>query len=313
VAAYPDVTPTEYTLLTATSGNVDFNAAGVRAGDEVRLNYQTDSLGRVTYDSYDVRTLLSATSLRLDGGPDAAVAVAGRFEVWRAPTRDELVAQLIAQAAAYVADDAENETQTACRVRVVWPDAASFGGDAVDGPAVCAALAGLTGSVASHQGVRNVGLAGVDAVTRSTGFFTARQLDALADAGVWVVDADQSGNVYVRGASTCDTSAVTLREEMCVRNGDAMRFQVDEAAEPFFGVANVTDEVFRMLRSAILAKSEKLRGMNLVPRLGPPVVNMELVSLAQVVGAPDEVHAVVDIVGPVPFNKLRQTVNLTAG
>lgn len=313
VAAYPGVTPTEYTLLTATSGNVNFTTAGVRAGDEVRLNYQTDALGRVTYDSYDVLTVLSTTTLRLDGGPPAAVSTPARFEVWRAPTRDELVAQLTAQAAAYAEADEDNDTQTASRVRVVWPDAASFGGDAVDGPAVCAALAGLTGSVASQQGVRNVGLAGVDAVTRSTGFFTARQLDALVAGGVWVVDADLAGNVYVRGAVTCDTSAVTLREEMCVRNGDAMRFQVDEAAVPFLGTANVTDEVFRMLRSAVLGKSEKLRSSNRVAQLGPPVADMTLVSLTQVLGAPDEVQAVVDIIGPVPFNRLRQTVNLTAG
>lgn len=301
IAAYPAVTPTEYTLLTVTSSNADFLTAGVRAGDEVRYNFQTDSLGVVTYDSYDVREVLSSASLRLLSGPGSAAGTPVRVEIWRAPTRDELVTQLTEQADAYATNPS--------RVRVVWCDTASFGGSTVDTPTVCAALAGLAGSVPSQQGLRNVGVPGVDAV--ATGFFTARQLDALTAGGVFVVDSDASGNVYIRSAVTADTSAVTLREEMCVRNGDAVRFQVQDAATPFLGIANVTDMVFRLLQSAIASKEAKLKSANQVPMLGPPVAQLELTSLAVVEGAPDQINATVAVTGAVPFNRMPVTVNLS--
>lgn len=301
IAAYPSVTPTEYTLVTA-SDNVDFLEADVREGDLFRINYSVDVFGVESYDEYEVETVLSATTLRLDTGPAGAVTVPLRFEVWRTPTRGEVVQQLIAQAAAY--GDR--------RVRVVWPDQASFGGETFPGYFLNAAIAGLAGSVPTQQGLLYVGVEGVDDLPRATGFFTRGQLDDLKAGGVFVVDQDRDDFVYVRAAVTTDVSGVTDKEEMCVRNGDAVRFAIMDAWAPLLGVANVTDQVEQLLRAAIGDLEARLKSNNQVPVLGPPVAQITLDNLTSVPGAPDELAAAVTVVIPNPLNAIRMTISLAS-
>jgi hypothetical protein len=300
IAQYPGSSPAAYTLLSLGSANADFLALGARAGDTVRISYAVDALGVETYDSYVVAEVISGGSLRLASGPAGAIAVARRIEVWRRPTADELVDELVAQAAAY----------SNPRVRLVWPDLGSFGGAAVPGHTVAAAVAGLAGSVPTHQGLKGVGLAGVDAVPRSDGFFLSGQLKRLGENGVFVVSADGAGNVYVRAAVTTAVGAVQDREEMCVRNADAIRFAIDSAWEVFFGISNVTDQVERELRATLGDLEARLKSAQQVPSLGAPVQRLEFASAAAVPGAPDLVAATVNAVLPAPLNSVQQTLTV---
>lgn len=303
VAAAPGITPTEYTQVTASS-NAQFVTKGVRAGDVLRINYSVDALGETTYDEYVVEEVVSETVLRLETGPEAAVTSAVMIEVWRDYTKAEMVAQLTAKAAGFDSD----------RIRYVWPDRAALGGETLDGYYVCAALAGLAGSVCSHQGLRNVGLEGFDDATRSSRFFTAKQLDELAAGGVWVVSQTPAGEIYTRSAVTTDPTDASTHNEMVVRNADMVRKAVQAAWAPYVGSGNVVSNLDQLLRGALSDMSNRLTSGNYHPNIGAPVGAITLVSLETVDGSPDKVTATLSAAGlAVPLNQVRVVLPVTLG
>jgi hypothetical protein len=294
IAATVGTSPAEYTTLTASTG-ADFVTRGVRAGDTVRINFSTDAFGATTYDEYEVASVLSETRLLLASGPDAAVSVAVLAEVWRTYTTDELVTTLIARAAAY---DSVN-------VSLVWPDTASFGGATLAGYNVCAALAGLAGSVPSHQGLRNVGLERFDSVTRSTRFLTGAQLKRLRDGGVTVVSQLPDGTVYVYGCVTTAAAAVGTREEMTNRNADMLRKAVQAAWGPYVGSGNVVSNIQALLDASLRNLADRLKRPVFPAAIGLPVGDMVLGTLTTDPDAPDTVDAPIEAAGlPVPLNNL---------
>lgn len=295
IAADPDSSPTAYTLVTASAG-AGFVTAGARAGDTLRINYGVDADGVETYDAYPIAEVRSEQTLLLTEGPAAAIAVARRVEVWRVYTAAELVARLVADAAAFASD----------RVRYVWPDRVSFGGVEYDGHTLCAALAGLSGSVPSHQGLRNLGPAGVDSLAPATRTFSSGQLSDLAAGGVFVVGRTPAGTVYVRAARTTDMSSTGTREETIVRNADMLRKAVQAAWAPYVGSGNVVSNLRQLLEGALAQLTNRLRAANRTAELGPPVANLALTSVGGVAGSPDVVEVTVTATGlPVPLNQIR--------
>ena len=301
VAATPGSSPTAYTTLTASS-NVKFVTRGVRAGDVVRINFGLDAFGNATYDSYAVASVTSETTLVLASGPAAAVGTAVRFEVWRTYTKAELVSQLTAKAASYASS----------RVRTVWPDQAGFGGTTLAGYYLTAALAGLAGSVPAQQGLRNVGLEGFDDLSRSRSFFSAADLAALGAGGVFVVTQTPDNVAYVSSAVTTDTSAVTLREEMCVRDADMVRKAVQAAWAPYVGAGNVVSNIQQLLNGALASLVAKMKAGSTVDGLGPPVTSLTLDSVTADPATPDTVTVTLNQVGlPVPLNQIVMTLPVT--
>lgn len=301
ITADPDSSPTAYTIVTA-SANAAFVTNGVRAGDTVRINYGTDIDGNETYTSYEVASVVSNTTLKLVSGPVAAIGVARRIEVWRTYTKDELAAQLVAKAATYASD----------RVRYVWPDRAAFGGTTYDGYLVCSALAGLAGSVPSQQGLRNIGLEGIDDASRAGKFFTSAEIKTLRDGGVFVVGQTPTGTIYIASASTTDPSSTGTREEMQNRNADMIRKAIQSAWAPYVGSGNVTSNLQPLLSAALASLTAQLKAANWTKEIGPPVGNLTLTSLSSVVGHSDQVDVSVTASGlPSPLNVIK--VRLTVG
>lgn len=303
IAALPGSSPTKYTLVTA-SANGKFITNGVAAGDTLRINYGTDDLGADTYDEFEVLSVTSETVLTLRTGPTAAIAVARKIEVWHEATSAELVTALKAQAAGFASS----------RVRLVWPDEAGFGGTTYAGYNVCAALAGLAGSVPSNQGLRNVGLAGFDDVTRTTRRFTAKQVKDLAEHGVFVVSALSDGTVYVRGAGTTDPTDATTGEEMAVRNADMLLKAIQQAWAPYVGSGNVISTLQQSLEAALALLEGRLKALGNASPIGPPVGGLRLDSYAAVTGDPTKVDVTVIPAGvPVPLNQIRVRLPVTVG
>lgn len=303
ISADPDASPTAYTIITASS-NAAFLTNEVRAGDKLRINFGTNAAGEETYTQYTVEEVFSNTSLRLRTGPDAAISVARKIEVWRTFTKNELVAKLLAKAATYASD----------RVRYVWPDRYAFGGTTYDGYLGCAGLAGLAGSVPSQQGLRNVGLAGVDDATRTSRFFTGKQVRELRDGGVFVVTQTPLGTIFTASASTTDPSSVGTREEMVVRNSDMLRKAIQAAWDPYVGNGNVVSNLRPLLESAIASLVATLKGTGWTEQLGPPMADIRISSLEPVDGSPDEVDVAVDVTGiPVPLNQIRIRLPISVG
>lgn len=294
IGATEGTSPTRYTTLTASSG-AGFLTRGVRAGDVVRINYSTDEFGNDTYDEYAVAAVVSETTLTLATGPDAAVSVAVMIEVWRTFTKDELVDTLVARAAALAS----------VNVRLVWPDTISFGGTRLAGYNGAAALAGLSGSVCSHQGLRNVQLTRFDSVTRSSRFFTGTQLKRLRDGGVTVISQLPDGTVYVFGCVTTDASSVGTREEMTNRNADMIRKAVQDEWGRYVGNGNNVSNLQTLLDAALRNLSNRLVSGGYPEELGAPVGSLSLGIVTTDPDMPDTVDAPITATGlPVPLNQL---------
>jgi len=303
ITADPDASPAAYTIITASS-NAGFSDKAVRQGDKLRINFGVDADGNETYDQYTVSAVISNTTLRLATGPTGVVSPARRIEVWRTFTKAELVATLIAKAATYASE----------RVRYVWPDRAAFGGTTYEGYLVCAALAGLAGSVPSQQGLRNVGLAGIDDATRTSRFFTGAKIRELREGGVFVVSETSEGGVYIASASTTDISSVETREEMVVRNGDMLRKAIQSAWDPYVGSGNVVSNLRQLLEGAMASLTASLKQANWSIPLGPPVADIRIDSIDPVEGAPDEVDVSVAVAGvPAPLNQIRVRLPVSIG
>jgi len=288
-------------VVTASS-NANFLTNGVRAGDLLRINYGFDSFGDETYDEYTVASVTSQSTLVLSNGPAAVVSVAVRIEVWREYTKDELAAQLTAKAAGFASD----------RVRLVWPDTAGFGGTTLAGYNLCAALAGLSGSVPSQQGLRNVGVVGFDDLTRASRYFTNAQLKTMADGGVFVVTQTPDGRPYVGYANTTDPTVVGTREEMIVRNADMIRKAIQDEWGPYVGSGNVTSNIRQLLDGALVSLVNQLKSLGNVDQLGPPVANIQIASLAISATDATVLDVVLSVQGlAVPLNQIRLTLPVT--
>jgi hypothetical protein len=299
VAATPATSPTAYTTVTASS-NAKFVTNNVAAGDTLRIDFGTDAFGEETYTKYTVASVTSETTLVLEDGPDAAIAVARRIEVWHANTKNQMVTQLGAAADVWGSD----------LVRLVWPDQVGFGGTTLAGYFGAVAAAALTGSVPSNQGVRNVGLAGIDTATRSSRFFTGAQLNDIGAAGLFVISQNTDGTVYVRTANTTDTTSVATREEMVVRNVHMVKKAIQSAWEPFVGSGNVLSNLQSVLEGALASLAAKLRVS--VTQLGPAVADLSISSIVGVTGEPDKVSVTVNAVGlPVPLNQIQVVLPVT--
>jgi hypothetical protein len=300
ITATPATSPTKYTTLTS-SANARFVTLGVRAGDVVRTTYSFDVEGTETYTEYVVASVTSETTLLLVTGPVGPVGVAARYEIWRTFTKAELVTQLTS-AAADLADR---------RMRVVWPDQVGVGGATVPGYFLAAGLAGLAGTVPSHQSLQNVGPAGFDDLTRSSDFFTPTQLNSLAAGGLFVVSQTTDGTPYVRAAVTADPSAVATRDEMPSRNEDAMRFAAMSVWGEYEGPANVTGELSRLMESALDNLAVRLKANNVVRALGAPISEFRLNGLTQSTTDPTVVTASITLVGATPVNNIVVTIPIS--
>ncbi len=296
VTATPATSPTKYTTLTCTSANGQFTTKGVRAGDEVRISYDEDLLGNEVYDSYTVASVTSQNTLILETGPTAAISVAVKFEVWRTHTKSEY-----AQRIREFAEDYKTETG---RINVIWPKTVEIDSVSVPGSFLAAAVAGLAGSVPSHQNLAGVGIEGITTVAQSNPFFRPAQLNDLADGGVFVISADRDGNVFVRNANTPDTESTNTRLEMVVRNSDMVRYGLKDSFSEITGVTNITDALDPIMIDKVRALEARLKVAAVGQELGVPIAALVFSSSSAVVGQDDARSVSVAMRGPVPFNTL---------
>lgn len=288
----PLTSGTQYALLELTSGNVGFEAAGVRAGDTVRYLYQADAFGGTTYTEFTVDDVRSETAIRLATGHSVAVPLGQKVEIHRAPKKPELSAAVARQAGSY----------GSTRVCPVWPDRLPAGGVEVPGYYLCAALAGLRGGVVPHQGLTNVQVAGFDATPRSTEFFTRTQLDQIGNAGGWVVATDRNGVVHTRWAVTSDTSTLNAREEMIRANVDSISYTFARQLAPLVGKANVTPSALRQIETTARAVVEYLKANGFTQTLGSQLIDGTVREVRRHALLRDRVVVVVDLTVPAPLN-----------
>lgn len=299
----PNTSGTQFTLLRVPGQNGQFVTNGVRPGDIVRYQFNTDGFGGSTYDEFVVDAVINEDTLRLQSGLSEAVSVPERMEIWRTLPVDDQAAEL-----------ALTSGFASRRVRFVWPDTIEADGFTVPGYHLCAALAGLTSGVVPHQGLTNLAVAGFSSVPRTTELFGRAQLNVMAEGGVWIVTQDpQTGEIYTRDAvTTGDIDNLNERQEMIVRNLDSISYFLLARLAPYIGISNVTDSLFELLRAELNGAIKFLGSSNFVPRLGSQLISGVVRELRAHALQRDRVVTVLDLELPAPLNYIDAHLVLVA-
>lgn len=294
VADDPDSGGTQYTWLTVPAGNANFVTNKVVPADIVRTNYGIDLAGNEVYEEFVVDEVINEDTIRLVAGPPASISVPQKIEVWHHMTRDEIARDILRRTGGL----------NSRRVKLVWPDVVGSGGILQEGYFLAAALAGLRSGVAPHQGLTNVQVAGFDDLTRTTDFFGGAQLNALAEAGIWIVTQSPDGTVYTRHALTTDTTDVNTSEEMVTANIDSISYVFARRLAPLIGRMNVTPEALTYLATQLNSVIKFFEGGNFVERLGPQLISGTLTSIQRSALQVDRVVVVINVELPYPLNNL---------
>jgi len=289
----------QYTILRCTSGNADFIANGVQAGDVVRMLYTGDGFGNEEYSEYLVDEVQAEDQLRLLTGPDAPISVAAKFEVWRNLTATEEADEIARNSGAW--GDR--------RIRSTWPDRIESAGTVMEGYFLNAALAGLRSGVLPHQGMTHLEIVGFTDVPRSTSKFNRAQLDTLALGGTWVVTQDlrgletDLGQIFSRHAlTTGGYSDINQREEMLTANVDSISYRFKDHFKPFIGVTNVTPVIQKRLQVEVENLVEVLKTEAETQNLGGQLISGTIVELRPHLTLLDRYVLKMNIVVPYPFN-----------
>jgi hypothetical protein len=292
----PNTSGTQYTLLSVPAGNAQFVTDGARAKDIVRFLYTTDGYGNTEYSEFVIDAVLNETTIRLvSPGHTVAVNTPQKVEIWRNLSATEQAAEL-----------AKTDGFGDRRVRAVWPDTVGDGGLTFPGYHLCAALAGLSGSVLPQQGLTNLEINGFDDVSRTVDLFNRTQLNTMAAGGVWIVTQDlQNGDIFTRHAvTTGDTDDINEREELITRNLDNISYYFLDLLSPYIGISNVVDSTITVIRSEIRAAIQELRSRNYVERIGGQLVDADIRELRPHNILRDRLVCVLDLELPYPLNNI---------
>jgi hypothetical protein len=285
---------TQYTIVDLAGG--EFITKGVRAGDTLRALYTTDGFGNVSYSEYEIDAVLSEETLRLLTGPASPVITASKIEIHRTLTRNEIAADLAQKPGLF----------RSRRTFLVWPDKVGNAGMVFEGFHLCAALAGLRAASLPHQGLTNVEITGFDDLSRTVDYFSATQLNVLADSGYWIVTKDKkNGTVFTRHQlSTGDQTDLTQKEQNITTNLDNISKNFLLRIKPFIGRGNVTPTMISIIKTEIIDLVEEFKNTILVPRLGPQMLDAVIIELQQHPTLLDRIVARISVDLPFPLNNV---------
>ena len=224
---------------TVTGVDVDFIAAGVAVGDELRYNYSA-GCGDTTYSGASVTEVVSSTELKIGVGVD--VSPASKIEVWHPVTKSEAATQIRGY----------SEALTNRRVKNIWPDMIDLETYS-DQPGYfqCAILAGTRAGTYPHQGLTNYPVPFVSKDSPRFEYFNTRDLlNTVAGGGTWIVTVDEDGNVITRHQLTTgyveSNPDSNESEDTVTANLDYITFQLLDVI--VIGTANTSDSYLEQLQ-----------------------------------------------------------------
>ena len=232
-------------------------------------------------------------------GGSSFVDISVDYEVFRVL---ELTGQ--ADAIALVADSYKDK-----RVYQVLPDmieiTLSDGDHIVPGYYLCAAIGGMVAGAPPHQGFTNLGITGIKQLFHSNKYFKQTQLDKMAEYGVYIVIQDVVGALpYTRHQISTDVIQLETREMSLVKNIDFSSYFFKRGLRRFLGVYNITQATLGAITTQVEAMVAYLREQT-YPRIGAPLINGEIVSVAQDPTFKDRVRVTLNMSYPYPVNVIR--------
>lgn len=282
------------------SSDVQFITDGVKAGDILRIGYGTDVYGNTTYGSYVIDQVISESRLKLVTWPSPVVGTASKCEIWRNLK------------AADVADQIGNKASSFASRRIynVFPSSLPSGGVDVAGYFLCAALAGIVGSVVPQQGLTNVEILGFDNVNDVVDRFSRSNLDAMANKGVWIVTQDLGTNqLHTRMQLSTLVTDLNTRELSLVKNIDSVSYYFLGKLKPYIGRANVTPTSIEVIRTQLEGGISYLRSAGFNPLIGGQVLEgTKVTKLQQHSVLKDRIECIIEVVPPYPLNNIELTL-----
>ncbi len=279
---------------TAIAGAATF--ANVRVGDKVRVNFASNDSGVVTYQELPVVSVESAELIKVAGTPDPFTSQAVKIEVWRVLKSDDL-----AEAASTSSGRFGSR-----RVYNVYPDTFESGGTAVAGYYMAAALAGLRGGVAPHQGLTRISITGFDNANNAVNVFNRSQMEDMAGNGVWLITHDlQTGAVYNWQEVSTDGTDLNTQEQMVTTNVDSISKYLRDSMDKYIGRSNVTPSLLQSIDVDLQSSINYLKASAYTELLGGQLIEGTIKSLAVHPTLRDRIVAVIDLTIPYPTNYIQ--------
>jgi hypothetical protein len=292
----PDSSGQQYTLLTVSSDNCSFLAAGVRPGDVVRTGYATFG-GVTTYSTHVVDAVLAENQLRLLAGVSGPTVAPQKFEIWRVLSSSE-VAEAIRNVSASFGSRRVRHVVTAGVLR--------SGGVEVPGYYLAAALAGYRSGILPQASLTNATVGGFDTVDNLLTGFSETDLDTMAEGGTWIVYRTSSGALVTRHGLTTEAASsvasLAEREESMVSNLDAISYIFYGLFAPLVGRMNLTPATALAIRTNIQQTIDMLKSNGANSLLGSSLIEGEITICRINQIQADTLDVEIDVTLPAPFN-----------
>lgn len=169
----------------------------------------------------------------------------------------------------------------------------------VEGFYAAAALAGLRSSLAPQQPMTNMGLPGVGELFHSNSYFTADQLNTIAEGGnLLLTQRLPTAPALIRHQLTTNMDSIEQREMSIGIAVDYASIVFRAALSPYIGKHNITKEFLTQLRAVAEATTNALVTAGVLRR------GSRVVSLSQNADRPDEIDMEVSMLVHYPCNRI---------
>lgn len=243
--------------------------------------------------------------------PPVAVASTAtlNYKVVRSLDKDGQVTELVSVAASL----------RSRRAVICWPDKIKVN-DLVDGslprasasvPASAApqpgyylacALGGMMASLPSHQGLTNMGIAGISQLFNASTYFDDKQMTTISNSGWLVFQQDTPSSLpYVIHQLTTDPSTLEFGELSLVKNFDFVSLFFADILDDFLGIWNINAETMNFMAAAVQSGIENLKLRRRI-RIGAPIIDARITSLAESATSADRIELYMEVDFPKPLN-----------
>ena len=274
-----------------TVSNATFMADGVVPGDVVVI---TAGTGTGVVGSHQILQVVSNQQVVISA---TGVATAISYYVSRNLTKAQQAAFVASMSTGYGSNRVFNCPNTA---GVIVGGVTKY----LPGYYFMCGIAGLIAGLPSQSGLTNIALAGFVDVSFSNFYFTRAQMDVMAAAGTLLIIQDTQGSIpYIRHELTTDMTVLQYREIQQVKNWDYLSYFFHDIMSGFIGKWNITPDSLNTLRQTLDSGAILLKGRKL-PRVGAPLTDYTIASIAQDAVNLDNVNVSMNIKMPTVLNYL---------
>jgi hypothetical protein len=166
------------------------------------------------------------------------------------------------------------------------------------------AVGGMLASLPSHQGITNMGIAGVSKLYNANTYFDDKQMTQISNGGWLLFQQDTpSALPYIIHQLTTDPSTLEFGEISLVKNFDFVSLFFSDILDDFLGIWNINAETIQFITSALDAGIENLKLRRKV-RIGAPIISGRVTSVAESTVSSDRVEVYIEVDFPKPLNTI---------